>query len=182
VIHVLFTLEKLTARVQELDEFRYRDKRQVAAFQSLEDPEGAAGQRPPLPLNSAADSGEMRLGERWEGRDRYLWMAAEVDIPAEWRGRSIVGRFDFGKGGGGNNSGFESLLYVNGEPYQGVDTNHQEVFFAEELAGTTVSLVFRLWSGLGGYQPLAVMEHQLKRAELMICITPHAPRCRLSGC
>ncbi|MCR8633268.1 alpha-mannosidase [Paenibacillus radicis (ex Xue et al. 2023)] len=163
---MLFTLEKLTARIQELDEFRYRDKQSIPSFHSLEDTEGNIGERPLLPLSSVKGSGEMQLGERWEGRDRYLWLAAQVDVPASWQGRKIVGRFDFGKGGGGNNAGFESLLYVNGQPYQGVDTNHQEVFFAEESAGTTVSLCFRLWSGLGGYKPLAIMEHQLKRAEL----------------
>ena len=30
--------------------------------------------------------------------------------------------------GGGNNTGFESLLFVNGEQYQAVDANHKEVF------------------------------------------------------
>ncbi|MDF2963122.1 MAG: alpha-mannosidase [Paenibacillus sp.] len=163
---MFFTLEKLTARLQELDEFRYRDKQPIAAFASLEDPEGVIGERPSLPLTAAAGSGEMRLGERWEGRDRYLWLAAEVEVPAHWQGRRIMGRFHFGMGGGGNNSGFESLLYVNGQPYQGVDTNHQEVFFDEGSAGGMLNLCFRLWSGLGGYQPLAVMEHQIKRAEL----------------
>ena len=28
--------------------------------------------------------------------------------------------------GVGNNSGFESLLYLDGKPYQGVDVNHKE--------------------------------------------------------
>ena len=41
----------------------------------------------------------------------------------------MVGLFNFGETGGGYNSGFESLLYVDGHPYQGVDTNHNEVFF-----------------------------------------------------
>ena len=31
---------------------------------------------------------------------------------------------DLGRTGGGNNSGFESLLYLNGRPFQGVDSNH----------------------------------------------------------
>ncbi|WP_425464813.1 alpha-mannosidase [Paenibacillus piri] len=163
---MLFTLEKLTARLQELDEYRYRDNQPIARFHSLEDPEGAVGLRPSLPLSQAGAAGEMRSGERWQGRDRYLWLAADVDIPTSWQSRRIVGRFNFGRGGGGNNSGFESLLYVNGQPYQGVDTNHHEVFLAGELAGSTVSLCFRLWSGLGGYQPLAVPEHQINRAEL----------------
>lgn len=163
---MLFTLEKLTARLQELSEFRYRESQRIAVFESLEDPEGITGQRPSLPLSQNKEAGTMRIGDRWEGSDRYLWLAANVDVPAGWAGRKVLGRFDFGKTGGGNNSGFESLLYINGEPYQGVDSNHKEVFLQENAAGTKLQLCFRLWSGMGGYRPNTVQEHQLKRAEL----------------
>ncbi|MEK3724861.1 alpha-mannosidase [Paenibacillus sp. FSL H8-0034] len=160
---MFYVWEKLNARVIELDEFRYRDRLSIPAFQSLEDPEGEIGGRPVLPLTQFPDTKEMSLGEYWQGRDRYLWLAADVVVPKDWQGKKVLGRFDFGKTGG--SSGFESLLYVNGQPYQGVDSNHQEVFF-EEAAGATLGLCFRLWSGLGGYNSKAIMEHQLKRAEL----------------
>ncbi|MFE5318755.1 alpha-mannosidase [Paenibacillus sp. NPDC056579] len=163
---MLFTLEKLAARLQELAEFRYRDKVRIPVFESLEDPTGTVGEQPVLPLSLNEAAGTMRLGDRWEGSDRYVWLAAEAAVPVEWSGRQPVGRFDFGKTGGGNNSGFESLLYVDGKPYQGVDTNHQEVFLDKGTIGRTVQLCFRLWSGMGGYRPGAVQEHQLKRAEL----------------
>ena len=65
-------------------------------------------------------------------------------MPAEWEGKRAVGVFDFGMTGGGNNSGFESLLFVNGEQYQAVDANHKEVFFRPEICGNEVSLTFRL--------------------------------------
>ncbi|MCS7463670.1 alpha-mannosidase [Paenibacillus doosanensis] len=161
-----FTYEKTAARVKELAEFRYRDRQPVSVFESLEDPEGAVGARPALPLSAHPDASVMRLGDRWAGQDRYLWLAAEVRVPFEWEGRMIVGRFDFGRTGGGNNSGFESLLYVNGHPYQGVDSNHREVFFEGCQAGSTLQLCFRLWSGLGGYRPNTDQEHRLERAEL----------------
>jgi alpha-mannosidase len=160
---MFYIWEKLNARVLELSEFRYREIRSITAFQSLEDPLGEVGERPDLPLTSSADAQEMSLGDRWQGRDRYVWLAAEVEVPADWRGRKVLGRFDFGLTGG--SSGFESLLYVDGKPYQGVDSNHQEVFLGES-AGMTLELCFRLWSGLGGYQFKAVMEHQLRKAEL----------------
>ncbi|WP_028548144.1 alpha-mannosidase [Paenibacillus sp. UNC451MF] len=163
---MLFTQEKLKARLQELSEFRYRDRQRIAAFESLEDSEGVTGQRPVLPLSLNKDSGIMRLGDRWEGSDRYLWLAAETEVPESWKDRKVLGRFDFGKTGGGNNSGFESLLFINGKPYQGVDSNHQEVFLQEYVAGAKLQLCFRLWSGMGGYSPNTVQEHQLKRAEL----------------
>ena len=77
-----------------------------------------------------------------------------------------MGIFDFGSTGGGNNSGFESMVYVNGKMYQGVDSNHKEVFFDGELCGTDVSLTFRLWSGLEGGGIPAQQEHRIARADL----------------
>lgn len=50
-------------------------------------------------------------------------------------GTRLIGYFDFGNTGDGHNSGFESLLFVNGEPYQGVDQNHREVLFPDSFAG-----------------------------------------------
>ena len=74
----------------------------------------------------------MPLGADWKGRDLYLWLHADAEIPAEWEGKRAVGVFDFGMTGDGNNFGFESLLYVDGRRYQGVDANHKEVFFKPE--------------------------------------------------
>src|SRR5699024_10583790 len=53
-------------------------------------------------------------------------------LPSDWSDKKIVGIFDFGNTGAGNNSGFESLLFVDEQPYQGVDSNHKEVFFPVE--------------------------------------------------
>jgi alpha-mannosidase len=43
-----------------------------------------------------------------------------VNIPETWGGRTVVGLFDFGQTDGGTNSGFESLLFLVGSPFQGV--------------------------------------------------------------
>lgn len=155
-------VEKLEKRLQELQPFRYRDERDISVWRWQEDEAGAVGAFPP-------ESGEWRtvgLGHRWQGRDRYVWLAADVPVPAEWQGRRVLGRFDFGRTGGGTNSGFESLLFVNGKPYQGVDSNHQEVFLPAESCGTEIRLRFRLWTGLGGYDFKAVNEHKLAAAKL----------------
>ncbi|EOS57516.1 alpha-mannosidase [Paenibacillus barengoltzii] len=159
---MFWTEEKLNARIRELEGYRYRDARPVEAFRAQVDEEGRIGARPP----KEGPWSTMQTGERWEGRDLYLWLETDVELPAEWKGRKIVGVFDFGKTGGGNNSGFESLLYVNGEPFQGVDMNHQEVFFPEEASGTKVKLQFRLWSGLEGGGKPQIQEHRIKRAEI----------------
>lgn len=145
------TLQKLEARINELSDYRYRDRQPIPFFHSIEDTRKEIN--PSLPQREA-DWGTMKTGDTWSGRDLYLWLSATVSIPAEWRGRRILGRFDFGETGAGNNSGFESLFYWQGKPYQGVDSNHMEVFLPDEAAGTEQELLFRLWSGLeGGGQP-----------------------------
>lgn len=158
---MFWTEEKLAARIRELEKYRYRDAIPITDFYCQPDT-GEVGARPPKDGNWQ----RMSLGDRWKGRDTYLWLAADVKVPAEWRGRTVLGRFDFGRTGGGNNSGFESLLFLNGEPYQGVDQNHQEVFLPESAVGSTVELRFRLWSGLEGGGAPTEQEHQLKIAEL----------------
>ena len=54
-----------------------------------------------------------------------------MDIPCAKEGCRPVGLFDFGETGGGYNSGFESLLYLDGHPWQGVDTNHRGSFLRD---------------------------------------------------
>lgn len=157
-----WTFEKLAARINELAGLRYRDERTIPQFACVEDREGAVGAFPP-------ESGAwrpIRLGDTWKGRDFYLWLSVQVEVPQAWSGKKMVGLFDFGRTGGGNNSGFESLLFLNGEPYQGVDSNHKEVLLPPDSAGSTVLLQFRLWSGLNGYGAPADIEHRLQTAKL----------------
>lgn len=146
---MFLTERKFEARIQELSQYRYRDALNISSFSTTEDL-GEVGTYPPKQVESAT----MSVGEQWRGRDLYLWLTTKLDLPEEWKGKKVVGLFDFGRTGGGNNSGFESLLFINDQPYQGVDSNHQEVFFLEDLIGSQVKLDFRLWSGLeGGGEP-----------------------------
>ncbi|XEC96072.1 alpha-mannosidase [Paenibacillus tarimensis] len=155
--------EKLNARIRELETYRYRDAITIEQFHVKKDPKGEIGSYP----TEEGPWSKMNLGEEWIGRDAYLWLAANPYIPETWRDNTIIGYFDFGKTGGGNNSGFESLLFLDGEPYQGVDSNHKEVFLPPAKAGRTISLRFRLWSGLNGYDRPAPITHRLEKA--MIC-------------
>ncbi|MEI7027255.1 alpha-mannosidase [Paenibacillus sp. y28] len=159
---MFWTTEKLEKQIGELQELRYRDERPIPSFRSKLDVGGDLGAYP-------SEDGvweELRPGDRWKGRDHYLWLAADIALPLEWKGRRLVGRFQFGDTVGGNIGGFESLLFLNGRPYQGVDAFHQEVLLPAELAGSNVSLRFRLWSGLNGYGKIQVLEHQLQQAAL----------------
>ncbi len=157
------TDKKLERRISELREYRYRDVIHLETFAAREDTQGVVN--PVLP-ESFEGWDTLRVGDTWKGRDLYLWMHREIPVPAQWKGKRILGIFDFGKTGGGNNSGFESMLYLNGEMYQGVDANHMEAFFDDKYCGTTLDVTFRLWSGLEGGGVPTVQEHRIARADL----------------
>ncbi|MBW4081910.1 alpha-mannosidase [Paenibacillus sp. S150] len=159
---MFWTEEKLAAWLRELEGYRYRELVKLNEWLAAEDKDGANGVYPPL----LEGDNKLQQGEYWTGRDVYIWLQKTVEVPAEWKGKRVVGLFDFGRTGGGNNSGFESLLFVDGKPYQGVDSNHQEVFLEEDAAGRALDFTFRLWSGLEGGGKPVLQEHRIKRAEL----------------
>lgn len=160
---MFLTDRKLDRRIGELKEYRYRDVIHLGEFAVKEDQQGKTNPEVPTEFESW---GTLKEGDTWAGRDLYLWMHKEVVIPEEFRGKKPVGIFDYGNTGAGNNSGFESMLYLNGKPHQGVDVNHKEVFFADELCGKKTDLTFRLWSGLEGGGVPTVQEHRIRRADL----------------
>ncbi|MEG1295824.1 MAG: alpha-mannosidase, partial [Niameybacter sp.] len=160
---MFLTDRKLEARLYELASYRYRG---IIPFESLLAQEDTSGISNPEVPTSYACWDFMEVGERWSGRDRYLWLHKTISVPKEWEGKKILGIFDFGNTGGGNNSGFESLLYMNGKPYQGVDSNHKEAFLSGDVAGTEVGFTFRLWSGLEGGGVPTPQEHRINRADL----------------
>lgn len=155
---------KLDRRITEVKDYRYRNAINMKEFAVCEDEQGVVN--PEVPVNF--DNWEIiHVGDCWSGRDRYLWMHKEVHIPEEWKGRRVAGVFDFGNTGAGNNAGFEAMCYINEKPYQGVDVNHKEVFFPEELYGKTFRLTFRLWSGLEGGGVPRLQEHKIAQADLV---------------
>lgn len=158
---MFYTIDKLRNRIHELDDYRYRDKVELEYFNTK-----LNGDRDIAPNIPTEYYGVIKTGETWKGRDLYLWMQKEVDIPSNWENKTVVGIFDFGETGAGNNSGFESLFYLNNKPYQGVDSNHKEVFLPKDINGTSVELIFRLWTGLEGGGIPREQEHRINRAQL----------------
>lgn len=158
---MFYTIDKLRNRIHELDDYRYRDKVELEYFNTK-----LNGDRDIAPNIPTEYDGVIKIGEAWKGRDLYLWMQKEVDIPSNWENKTVVGIFDFGETGAGNNSGFESLFYLNNKPYQGVDSNHKEVFLPKNINGTSVELIFRLWTGLEGGGIPRDQEHRINRAQL----------------
>lgn len=160
---MFFTETKLTRRTADLKEKRYIRHAVVTPFDTMEGklPEDESN----LHLPEFKKEGELNLNDFFIGRDRYLWLEKTVTLPQTVEGCEVIGYFDFGNTGGGNNSGFESMLYVNGREYQGVDTNHKEVFFSG-MEGRSVKLNFLLWTGLEGGGPHVEFYHRCQCAEI----------------
>lgn len=160
---MFFVKEKLEKRIGELEPFRYRDLLEIEDILVRESKGDVPNPEVPSDFD---DFIKEKTGMRWSGWDQYLWLHLEAEFPAEWKGRKILGLFDFGKTGPGNDSGFEALLYIDKKPYQGVDSNHQEVFFDPKFAGRNIGLTFRLWSGTQGGGIPKVQEHRIKKVAL----------------
>lgn len=154
-----FTLEKMERRMRELERFRFVEMQDLTPVDAMEDNTPADEVHRIIP--EKVQGLQLRTGDTFKGRDRYLWIRKTISIPPLREGCEVAGLFDFGKTGDGGNSGFESMLYVNGHPYQGVDSNHKEVML-RKFAGQTVELTFLLWSGLEGGGPQREQEHQIR--------------------
>jgi len=161
---MFLTIDKFKRRVEELGERRYFGHQCLAPFTSMEGtlPEDESYHKLPEKIEGP----DFGINDSFVGRDRYLWLEKTVKIPEAQEGCEVAGLFNFGETGGGFNSGFESLLYVDGHPYQGVDTYHNEVIFRGQ-EGKEVTLTFLLWTGLEGGGPHRTFFHQCKQADMV---------------
>ncbi len=154
---------RIEKQIKELESLRYKNVSSLNTFDAYED-NGEVGLLEP---KSEAEKFTVNVGDYWKGWDKYLWLCKTIELPEKYIDEDLVGVFDFGITGGGNNSGFESLLIVNGEIVQGIDSNHKEAFFGKRF-GNVLDIKIRLWSGLcGGGFPVE-MEHKIKAANIGI--------------
>lgn len=160
---MFLTLEKLEARTRQLEQYLYLELQPVTPLAVMEGT--LAADEVYLTPPAAIGGLTLNLEDEFNGRDRYLWAQKELLLPHARQGLTLCGLFDFGKTGAGHNSGFESLLYLNGEPYQGVDANHKDVVL-EPFAGQEVTLTFLLWSGLEGGGKRQTQFHRIRQAHI----------------
>jgi alpha-mannosidase len=159
--------DRINNLFEEMKEFRYRELHDIEGFSWYSD-DGTIGNREPQGTPS-----EVKTGFRWKGWDQYNWLCTSLVIPEELKDREIIGLFDFGvPEGTGNNSHFESLLYLNGRPYQGVDGNHKEVFLNVAENGLELELKFRVWTGLSGGGFPKDMAMEIERAQFGVLDHP----------
>lgn len=159
--------DRIKNLIEEMKELRYRELHEIEAF-SWHTDDGTIGNREPQGTPS-----EVKKGFRWKGWDQYNWLCTRLVIPEELKDREVIGLFDFGvPEGTGNNSHFESLLYLNGKPYQGVDGNHKEIFLNVSENGLELDLKFRVWTGLSGGGVPRDMVMEIERAQFGVLDHP----------
>jgi len=160
---MFFVEEKLNQRTKELENRRYEVAKNLfpMTIQKLADDRDAMHNDYPGRISGIP----IQKDEYFIGWDAYAWIQTDVSLPPAREGFALWGLFDFGRTGSGHNSGFESLLFVNGERFQAVDTNHHDVPF-ESFAGTKCELTFMLWTGLNGRSSHAPHHHRFSRAEI----------------
>lgn len=154
---MFYKIEKIQNRIHDLDRLRYRELQQVEAFRMYEPEKGLENSLPEIYSDQV-----MKVNDNWSGRDRYIWLQTTVAIPKDWVEKKAVLFLDLGRTGGGNNAGFESLLYVNKKPFQGVDSNHKEVILPTIQGDLEIDIL--LWSGLEGGGNPSEQYYRLKDA------------------
>ncbi|MGL5021272.1 MAG: alpha-mannosidase [Mycoplasmatales bacterium] len=138
----IYFYEKLVLRVIEtLREKRF--EKVIDAKKILVKFDDSNSINPPIPTQGFE---EVNIGYKWGSFDSYMWTKANFILPKEFVNSKIYGIFDFGRGSGGLTIGAETLLYLNNNPYSGVDKNHEEIAFTSK--SNEIVLNFRSWSGV----------------------------------
>ena len=127
--------EQLLARINEIRDTVYSQRQPVKDIQICvtgknKGPERApkAGWKPYSPT------------EFWGGYDQTTWFKINVVVPKHFAGQKVVALFriadvSFIPGMTGLTEGGESICFVNGVPFQGLDRNRDELFLTNKAKG-----------------------------------------------
>ncbi len=148
---MFFAEDQIEARRNELRGFVARKSLELKPIRILKEwVEGAH-----LPSYNDADWEIYESGSHWAtAPNQHAWFRMTVTVPAEMGGKKLALRFNQAtKEKYGHSYLPESMLYINGEPFQGLTGNHATVFLAPELceAGATFSIALKAWSSRGGW-------------------------------
>lgn len=133
-------VEKLEKRLAQLKRWRYQRVQEV----TLEMAETTEHFRqPPAQLDYA----EFTVGDTWGQHWRTVWFRGRIDIPREHKGRRVYYR---------NVTHAERLLFLDGQPFAGMNPHHSEVLLTRSARGAeSFSLHLEAYSGhpLPGLSP-----------------------------
>ena len=155
---MFFTEEKLRKYVKELHKFIYQESLNLEKFRYLKTTGSSSEEAPIYAMPSFDDSNweELPIGSMWGGRDQAIWLRASVEIPENWRAHKVALNINLGQRA-------EGLVFLNGQPVQGVDWRHFEVLIPANLKEQgRLDIAIRAWSGM------ASSLRQLTHAQLVL--------------
>ena len=138
-----FDVDRIRMEIEVLERNRVHSCIDINSFTAYEDDGAVAIMKPPFENTPF----EHKQGDLWGGVDNYVWLTTKLTVPKEWVGKEVMLDYNIGRTGQGHNTGFESMLFINGEMWQGADMNHHESFVDLEKFGTQLEIWFRMWSG-----------------------------------
>lgn len=149
-----FILEKIRKYLDEdIRPSRYRRVVELESWKYLEtsmDDRIDTAYAPDYDDSSWAD---FRLWDTWGGYDKVAWFRAAVRIPDAFRtlqtkACQIALRFLVGPRDGGGSTA-ETLLYIDGNPVQGIDIWHEEALLDKSVTEKgVIQIALKAWSGV----------------------------------
>jgi len=148
-------LQKIKRRHEEIAKLIYSNvtpiegvvMRETEGFERYDEAINAPGYKP------------INTGDWWGGGLNSGWFKMSFELPKSFEGKPAVALVDVG---------FEGLVYLNGEPFHGIETWwHKEVLLAEKAeAGTRYDLVIEAMYNWAWIQSYRGKKAQFKQAEI----------------
>ncbi len=145
-------LRKIGRRKDEIRQYMFSNRTPITDVEyrettDYEGYDGAVGSPGYAPIE---------VGQMWGG-GKNGWFKVSVSIPRKLRGKEVVALIDVGG---------EGCVFLDGKPYQGIDSNHEEVLLAKNAKGSetfeiVIDAMSRIW-----HKPHDRMLKEFSRAEL----------------
>jgi len=145
---MFFTLEKIENHLSEIQDTIYTETKDITEFKYEETEFGEEEKDAHKPDFDDSNWSDFNVGEQWGGYDKGAWFRTTVSIPENWEKQRVVLQFLVGPRDGGGSTA-ETLLYVNGEPLQGIDIWHEEAWLPpEHLENDVIHIALKAWSSV----------------------------------
>lgn len=114
-------IRQIRNRLREVEELFYQQRTPIELIDYCVTGRGRGPERPP------EDGWQpFAVHSRWGGFDQTTWFRMTVTIPESMRGMPVVALI---------RPGGESLVYLNGTPFQGIDSKRDAIFLSESAQG-----------------------------------------------
>lgn len=139
-----FIKERISKILRDLSSLIYQERAVIPYYKIRE------GNRPEARDVDFDDSDWTQFSsiDRWGGRDKYFWFRIQVEIPENYRDKTVVFEVRTGREGQWDAINPQFLVYVNGETIQGLDVNHRDIILTEKaVPGDKYCIALHAYSG-----------------------------------